>query len=192
MVGDAMTTKPTGKDSEHDEAPYRSFRLGRAKSPQVGVPRRFGIGTMMVFTAMFAVLFSVLKTLNVSPAPFVFISVFVAGVAACQAILFGGKNPRAASIAGGSVLYYLMMVVVYLYSGSVPGAWPKESLFSLPGIFALLLAGAWAGYAAGILAAAIFLVWKEPDDGAPPPNDAENASHDTAQDDSLPSDGEAT
>jgi hypothetical protein len=186
-----MTTKPTSSEPERGEMPYRSFRLCRTKpsQPGVGVPRRFSIGTMMIFTAMFAVLFSVLKTLDVSPVVFVFISVFFAGVAACQAILFKGKNPRTASIVGGSVLFYLMMVVIY-FSSFTSRTFPKNEFISLSRTFLLLLAGAWAGYIAGILIAAVFLVRKEPDDAPPPPNEAEIASRDHEPHEFMPKDRE--
>ena len=72
--------------------------------PQVGMPRRFGIATLMILTAAFAVLFSMMKMLDTDPAVFVCISIFVAGIAACQVLMFKGKNPRKASFVGGYIV----------------------------------------------------------------------------------------
>jgi hypothetical protein len=140
------------------------FGLKLPQNP-VGMPRRFGIGTMMILTAAFALLFGVLKTFGADPAVFAAISIFIAGVAACQAVLFKGKNPRLASFVGGILVLSLIAVV------GVPVDCHQEGLgllqtvvFTVLAVILSALLGGPLGYAAGCVAAAIFLVRKEPDD----------------------------
>jgi hypothetical protein len=141
-----------------------TMRQPRKRSAQVGVPRRFGIGTLMILTAAFAVLCSVLKVLGASPLAFVCVLGFVSCIAACQVLLFRGKNPRAASIVGGltiGVLVGLSHVGWRAYQGMfLP--WILREL-ALMGFWCGLAGAIW-GYLAGLLVATIFLVRKEPDD----------------------------
>ena len=150
--------------------------MGRKKrDTQVGVPRRFGIATLLILTAAFAALFSVLKMFDVPPAGLAGISIFVAGVVTCQAMLFKGKNPREASIVGGGVIFYLIMVVICLTNDFGPRDFTKETTFFLQGACILLGIGGLLGYVVGGLFAAIFLIHKEPDDTPP---EASNAAKD--------------
>ena len=52
---------------------------------------------------------------------FVCVSIFVAGVAACQAILFGGNNRRKASFVGGYIVGSLIFVGVLIVRGILLG-----------------------------------------------------------------------
>ena len=145
----------------------RSFRLSRSgpPRPQVGVPRRFSIGTGLILIAVFAVLFSVLEMLQVPPEAFICISIFVGGVAASQAILFKGKNPRAASIIAGAVLFYVTLLVVHFVNGGRPR--DTAMVGSFGGAMVSVFIGGLLGYLVGGLVAAVFLVRKEPEDPQP-------------------------
>jgi hypothetical protein len=139
------------------------------RRPQVGVPRQFGIGTMMVLATMFAVVCAVLKTIGSPPVGFAIVLIFLVWSALCQAVLFKGKNPRRASIIGGMALYPVMSIVAV---AAMPPdrppiwAWP----FIIP--VSAIIGGAY-GYAAGCLVAAVFLVWKERDESQLQPHEAE-------------------
>ena len=133
--------------------------------PQVGMPRQFGIGTLMILTAAFAVMFSLMKMLSADPAVFVGISIFVAGIAACQVLLYKGKNPRKASIIGGYVMGGLIFVGV-----AIVGGFYRRELgwyyfdYWLPTLFfTVLLLGGPFGYLAGCMVAGIFLAWNDHD-----------------------------
>lgn len=89
--------------------------------PAAGVPRRFGLGKLMLITAFFAVLFAVLSCLNAHPLVFVAVAGFVTLVGLSQAILFSGKMPRQASVVTGSVVCALMPVVGFLVFVPNPG-----------------------------------------------------------------------
>jgi hypothetical protein len=141
--------------------------LEETPGPQAGMPRRFSIGTMMIITAFFALVCGVLKALHAPPLVFVLISGFMLTVAACQALLFGGRNPRKASFIAGMAMYALAAVATALID-----AFQRSNLFFpieelLCGAFGAVVVGGPLGYAAGCLIAAIFLVRKEPDDGEP-------------------------
>ena len=138
-----------------------NFYLCSSLRPQVGVPRRFGIGTMILLTVVFALLFGVLNRHDVLPAPFAYILILVAEVAACQVLLFKGNDPRAASIVGGSVITYLMSVVVCLTTDFGPRDFTREMTFSFLGISLLLFIGAFLGYLVGSLITAIFWLYKK-------------------------------
>ena len=144
--------------------------LKKPPRPQVGLPRRFGIGTMMILTAAFALLFGILKTLKAPPVVFAGISVYVAGVAACQVLLYKGKNPRKASFVGGMILFALIgvvaVIVVHLVDPRIFGGAFVGPLFAA-GVEAVIFGGP-LGYLVGCLIASIFLVRKEPDDAEPP------------------------
>jgi hypothetical protein len=139
----------------------------------VGVPRRFSIGTMMILTTAFAVLFGVLKTIGVDPGTFAAISLFIGGVAACQSLLFKGKMPRLASFVGGILLCFLIGA-----TGTALDYLPSQGHYhiitlvgSLIGVgIGAMICGGPLGYIVGCFVAAIFLVRKEPDDAAPTPD----------------------
>jgi len=149
----------------------------RPKPPQVpvGMPRRFSIGTMMILTTLFAVLFGILKACHAPPNVFVSISVFIGGIAACQAVLFKGKQPRLASAVGGILMFFLIgAVMVVLEYRATTG--PFHDIIYLVGsivgvTMAAMFFGGPLGYAVGCVAAAVFLVRKEPDDSEPTPEE---------------------
>ncbi len=136
-------------------------------TPQVGLPRRFGIGTLMILTAVFALLCSVMKTFKADPVSFVVILIFFAGVTACQSLLFKGRNPRKASFIGGYLTGGLIFLGVAVAGGFYrqhlgwDGSQYMGILFAL--FVSVLLFGGLCGYLVGCVVAGIFLVWKEPD-----------------------------
>jgi hypothetical protein len=129
--------------------------------PQVGLPRQFGIGTLMILTAAFAVMFSLMKMLDTLPEVFVCVSLFVAGVAACQVLMYQGKNPRKASFVGG---YIVGGVVSFVFALGWAIYWHAVGLFFsalISGFFLTALLGGPCGYLAGCVVAGIFLAWKD-------------------------------
>jgi hypothetical protein len=141
-----------------------------APSPQVGMPRRFGIATLMITTVFFAFLFGILKMCGVPPIGFIAVIVFVLGVASCQALLYGGKNPRKASFVAGVVMYCLVALVMAAIEGFFQGATLADVIGgTICYVTGAAFVGGPLGYAAGCLIAAIFLVRKEPGEVEPPP-----------------------
>jgi hypothetical protein len=145
------------------------FRMKRP-APAVGVPRRFSIGTMMILVTAFAVIFAIMKTLETPPACFGAIAIFIGGVAACQALLFKGQNPRLASFLSGIVMFFLTVTALVAVN-SLSSARPPQVVTVVGSLLGLGLAsmfcGGPLGYVVGCLVAAIFLVRKETDDSLP-------------------------
>ena len=125
---------------------------------KMGIPRRFRIGTALIATAMLAVVLSTLKMLDVPPGGIVSVLIFVSVIAACQVLLFGERNPRAASIVGGGGIVYLAMVVASLIGEDSPRDFTRAMTFSLSGAVIVLCVGGILGYTVGGLLAAIFQI----------------------------------
>ena len=103
LAGDdqPLSPRPPPREIRYKTPPF----FDDSPSPQVGMPRRYSIGTLMILTVFFALIFGILKMCGVSPIVFIAVTVFIVGVAACQALLYGGKNPRKASFVGGAVMF---------------------------------------------------------------------------------------
>ena len=127
--------------------PDDAERKGRTYS----VPRRFGLATILIVTAVFAVVFSLLRLFNAPPAAYVFLMVFTAVIGGAQMVF--GKTPRAASAVTGSVLYVVLMLVYGIASGDI-----RYDGFIFLGLGCGFVWGAMFGYAAGVLIAGVFLV----------------------------------
>ncbi len=131
---------------------------------------------MMLLAAMFAVLCAMLKTIGAPPLIFGQIAAFFAGVALCQMLLFRGRDPRKASFVGGgatgAVVGVLVFVVAIIFGRRNPEAFGEAAVLAAM----LFLFGAPLGYLAGLLTAAVFLVWKEREDAPPPAEERDDHS----------------
>jgi hypothetical protein len=123
----------------------------------VGVTRRFSVGTFMIMTAFLAVLFSILTVLKANPIVFCCITVFFTGIGVAQMSLFGGNEPRKASWIAGFPVGFVCGLGGMIAADCV-------NHFSIPipailgfSIFCALIGGP-GGYVAGCLIAGIFLV----------------------------------
>jgi hypothetical protein len=82
-----------------------------------GVPRRFGISKLLLITALFSVIFAILRSFEAEPIVFVGVGIFFAVVGVAQAVLFHGKRPRLASMVAGFVFIWLWLAVMSFYDG---------------------------------------------------------------------------
>ena len=145
------------------------FRRGRGqvrRAEAVGVPPRFGVSTLLAVTAMYAMLFALMKLLGARPVGFVVVATFVTGVGLAQALLFGGKQPRRASFLAGAVLlpsiFLVLESVVPLVQLATFGRLDAQLVagFVIIGMLAAIpgpVVGGAFGYVAGCLIAGIFL-----------------------------------
>ena len=124
---------------------------------QFGVPRRFGIRTLFLITAMYAILFGVLRAFEATPLIFAFIALFFTVVALGQMLLFKGKRPRRASVIVGAC-FLSCWALVSLLVDSDPA--PPIALGSKLVLFLLFvsLLGALLGCISGSLISGVFLV----------------------------------
>ena len=118
---------------------------------------RFGIGTLLVITTMYAMLFGILRALGATPWVFVMFALLFTAVGLGQRLLFKGQRPQKASIVAGAcffvVLYVFSLVVFgaeYTYHPFVPFD-PVEGAFF----------GAIYGYVAGLLISGAFWITGE-------------------------------
>ncbi len=132
----------------------------KRKSPrQAGVPHRFGVGTLLLITALFAVLFSLMSSLGASAGAIAYLGIFFAIVGVGQSLLFKGTNPRAASMLIGACLLPWLGVVVMILD-----TWQSCRIHSDDTLaFGLLIAfgtvfGCWCGYLIGVTIGGAFLV----------------------------------
>ncbi len=135
--------------------------------PAVGVPRRFGMFLMTMMVTFYAVLFSLLKVLNASNSVFILIALLFTGIGVGQAVLFGGRYPRAASIWIGLVLVPVELLAFcmfhndFAYFGNMTGG----EIFgaSIAMVLVGIPLGAIFGYLFGTMAAAGFYLedWYE-------------------------------
>ena len=132
-------------------------------TPAAGVPRRFGVGILMLLMTLFAVLFSVMRTMGASVETFAIIATMVAAVAIGQIFLFGGRYPRAASIWVGACFFPLQVMVVrlWMYSPYGDGSFLSPVKLIEGSICPMLVSipiGAGFGYLTGGVVGGVFLV----------------------------------
>jgi hypothetical protein len=148
-----LAARSTSKDVLN---PHPTKRL----SKPVGVTRRFSVGTLMILTAVYAVLFSGLKMLGAGLPVFAGIFVFVSGVAVAQMFVDHGRSPRTASLLTGYFMGFVSGIIILALAALLPAS--ENSGFGVNGsMFAgalLCVCGGPLGYVAGALIAGVFLV----------------------------------
>jgi hypothetical protein len=124
------------------------------------MPRRFGLGTILVATAVFAVLFAALEYTRARPWELIFYASFVATVALSQALLH--HAPRWASILAGGV--YLPLSIWLFGSNGRRWGIPRHFRFDprdgdvMQVLILAAVIGLLIGYLGGALIAGVFLV----------------------------------
>ena len=119
------------------------------------VPRRFDLVTLLVVTLAYAVLFGALRLMRLGPKDIGQVGGFVTCVGIGQALLFGGKRPRVASMLVGVVC----LVGIYLASALTADASLLEFHYlALPVWMSIAICGAISGYFAGVAIGLVFLV----------------------------------
>jgi predicted secreted protein len=152
-------------DIETQTASEPAAEAPEAPSGKVaGVPRRFGIGRLMLITTFFSALFAVLSCLKASLAHFVIVPGLFVFVGLAQAVLFSGKSPRKASFVAGAGLFGLLFLagsawdfVALAGAGHGIAAWVPIAAYVLFVGAIVAVVGGCVGYAVGCLIAGVFL-----------------------------------
>jgi small basic protein len=134
------------------------WRVAQPEPQVFGVPRRYDLATLMAVTLAYACLFGALRALSWPPEAMVWTAGFLTVIGAAQALLFGGKRPREASLfAGVGLLMAVVMVergIHAVWQDVLMDATQTLSLFFI----AIVLPGFLLGYAGGVIVAGVFLV----------------------------------
>jgi hypothetical protein len=130
------------------------------RTHEAGVPRRFGVGTLLLITTLYALLFALLRAFHASPVTFFLIALFFTAIGLGQMLLFHGQRPRRASILVGAFFPAALAIPVWLARIALGTPYARFSMSRLlDGLFWETLAGAICGYLAGMLIAAVFLLF---------------------------------
>jgi hypothetical protein len=125
---------------------------------EAGVPHRFGVGTLLLISTMYAVLFAVWRFIEGPPMVLVWVALFFFAVGLGQMLLFKGQRPRRASIIVGACVYPCMLLGCLAYEQLATGRRPFFPVNILFALFYCIPVGALFGYVAGLLIAAHFLL----------------------------------
>lgn len=131
-------------------SPQDYYRQAAADIGQISaaysVPRRFGLGSMLAFTTLFAMLFGLLRYHDAPVSLYLFFGVL--GAAVCGAQMWSKEVPRLVSIVAGAICLPAFAIV---------GGW-FDSAMDFVMAPCLAIPGAIFGYLAGTLSAGVFLV----------------------------------
>jgi hypothetical protein len=135
-------------------------RPGRASPLPAAVPRKFGIGTLLVVSAAYALLFGVLRFVNTPGFGTASIALFLTAVGIAQ-MIFGARAARTGSVIAGTIVFPVLAIANLLMVER------NFSLRMLPDMgwscVCLLIFGAICGYLGGTLVAGVFLAMELPD-----------------------------
>jgi hypothetical protein len=118
-------------------------------TPEYGVPRQFGVGALLLITAMYAVLFAILRASRSSPSEYLGIGLFFFAIGLGQMFLFEGQRPRRASVIVGACFPVVCWIIGYLL-GDLDGLDFGRAIFGT-------MSGAFYGYLAGVIISGLFL-----------------------------------
>jgi hypothetical protein len=118
------------------------------------VPRRFDLATIFVVTLAFSLLFGAMKAISFPPIASAMVAGFISLVGAAQALLYGGIQPRKASIIAGAGIYSLAIAAAWIVSG--PRMYATTGLLISASF--TIAGGAMLGYLAGVIIGGVFLV----------------------------------
>jgi len=85
--------------------------LARQGRRAARVPRRFGVGVLLLFVLLYSLLFSFLSVLGAPAVVFACVALYVTSIGLGQMLLFGGERPREASIWVGTPVLMLIYIV---------------------------------------------------------------------------------
>jgi hypothetical protein len=115
--------------------------------PEYGVPRQFGLGTMLLIPTMYAILFAILHASRASPSDYIFVGLFFFAIGLGQMFLFKGRRPRRASVIVGPFITVPLWII-----GN------PANTYTLFNVFFGTIMGLIYGYVAGVLIAGVFLL----------------------------------
>jgi hypothetical protein len=143
--------------TEHRLADEESLKKMLEAVERALTPIQFGISTLLVVTAMYAVLFGVMRMFDASPSTFVVIAMLFTAVGLGQVLLFKGRRPRKASMVVGGGFFVGLWVIYRIAFGNDYFYHPFAPFDPVEGAFF----GAMWGYVVGLLISGAFRVSRE-------------------------------
>ena len=138
---------------------HRLFDLAQA-----GLPRRFSVGTALLIMTLYALLFSLLTVLGTPSWLVAEVTLLITAVGFSQMLLFGGRNPRGASMIAAMVFTPLLLlghVVHFILSLQDPSLFFSNMGEDFRDAWMFVWFGValapWAGYGIGSLIGGVFL-----------------------------------
>ena len=122
------------------------------------VPRRFGVGVLMILMTAFAVLFATMRTFGAPPEIFLVVAGLFLAVTLAQILLFQGKKPRQASMLAGGVVFPLECVAVAAWESRNARNGGDAFVAIVGSVFCTVPGGVLFGYLAGCIMAGVFFV----------------------------------
>jgi hypothetical protein len=127
----------------------------RFRAPKIyAAPRRFDLATIFVVTVAYSFLLAGMSLLQFPPVASLIVAGFVTLIGISQAVLFGGHQPRIASLIVGTVVFSCAILAYWLSGG--PRLIPTSAFLAI-GAF-VLIGGAILGYLSGTLIGGVFLL----------------------------------
>jgi putative addiction module component (TIGR02574 family) len=149
------------KERDFDAVGDVSWRIADRMNARFGppcptvysAPRRFDLATIFVVTSAYAILFGGFSALGAWPIVSVVIGGFITIVGIGQAVLFGGKKPRSASMLVGVILHAIIWIGAWI---AYPRIYSATLVLFVTGY--VVIGGVILGYCAGALVGSVFLV----------------------------------
>ena len=130
----------------------------KESAPAACVPRRFGVGTLLVISAAFSVLFAISRASN-TPLPVLAVVCGVLVVVALMQMYVGPQRARTGSMLVGAILLFIYASAQFVdhHRDELYEAFRVAALAVLA-MVAALAGGAILGYLAGAVVAGVFLL----------------------------------
>lgn len=152
--GEHAGDQDRGRPSASDQ-PLVPARVARSMPAPFGVPRRFGIGTLLVVTAAYGALLALLRAMDWHRGVIAVFVGFISLIGLGQMLLFRAGRPRKASIVTGAVCFPIVQLFFFL--PLAVRSWDHAGTELLLLLYSTLF-GAAAGYLAGCVVAGVFLI----------------------------------
>lgn len=128
----------------------------RCQSPaggnRSGVPRQFSIRTLLVITALYALLFGLLRSMKAPPWISVGLALLFTVVGLAQRHLYQGQRPQRASMMAGALFFLAIYVVGFAATGN-----PHPPFGPFDPVEAAMLGATW-GYVCGLILSGVFFL----------------------------------
>ena len=127
----------------------------KSSRPKIySAPRRFDLATVFIVTLAYSILFGLMSAVRFPPVAALIVAGFITAIGVSQALLFGGKRPRLASVIVGTLIYSLSLLGFWLATGQ--RAYPTSTFLFLGTYVAI--GGAILGYLSGTVVGGVFLL----------------------------------